>query len=198
MKKKKGKLVQPVEKKPQVNLDSINEMLRNSFGAIKMDMLHLKEAQEEQIRDIALMKKELKEFKQGCATKDDLQKMRSMISAFEINQKALTSKLKELDKYSHEIVVAVNERIKELNTEFDKILKIKDNLQFKLKTFDRLEDDFKDFKKTKVDKTQLKKVIEDTNKELDKMEDGLVSKKDLLKLAKRVEKLEAQAKAKKK
>ena len=176
------------EQKPAVDLNSINTMLKNSFGAIKIDMLHLKEAQEEQLRDMGHLKKDLKDFKQTCATKDNLKRLKENVTALEAKQKLSDEKIIKLENYSGDIVLAVNERIKELNKEFDNILKIKDDLMFKLKTFDRLEDDFRDFKKTKSDKTQLQRALDDVSAEFDKIEEKLATKKDLLKLVKRVEK----------
>ncbi|MBU0460991.1 MAG: hypothetical protein KJ574_00230 [Nanoarchaeota archaeon] len=179
----------PSQKK-EMDLNSINLMLKNSFGAIKIDMIHLKEAQEEQLRDMASLKKELKEFKSGCATKEDIKRLKDGIDFLEENEKALGERIDKVHQYATEVVEAVNERIQELNGEFKKILTIRDELIFKLKSFDKLEDDFKEFRKTTVTKTQLQQVIADMNGEFDKQEQDLASKRDLLKLAKRVEKLE--------
>lgn len=186
---KRKPIPKKVSAKPEMDINSINTMLKNSFSAIKLDMIHLKEVQEAQLRDTGSLKNELKSFKQTCATKDDVKKLKDKMSSLETRQSVQSEKIKELENYSDDIISAVNGRIKELNDEFKKILQVKADLNSKMAKFAELEKSLKEIKKSSIDKKQLKKVVEDINTSFDDMEAELASKKELLKLAKRVDKL---------
>jgi predicted nucleic acid-binding Zn-ribbon protein len=170
--------------KKQPDLSSIDLMLKNSFSAIKLDMLQLKEAQDIQLNDVGGLKQDLNDFKNSCFSKEEYKRLREHISTIESNQRTISGKFKDLEKYAEEIVDAVNKRIKALNKEFDKIVDIKQKLNSKLKEVDILSTEIKILKKNTIDKKKMKLILDDVNDQFDRIEKS--TKKDFAKLSKKI------------
>ncbi|MFQ5474411.1 MAG: hypothetical protein ACE5DM_01115 [Candidatus Nanoarchaeia archaeon] len=172
------------------DLNSINRMLKNSFRAIKVDMIHLKDVQEEQLKEMGALKKDIKENRHGQASKDDLAKLKDHVAGMEAKQKVLLGKLEDVQKHSDEVIQAVNDRIRDINKEFEKILKLKEELKEKVQRIDQFDDDVRSLRKHMVTRTYLQTVVNDINSEFDRIDDRNARKTDMLKLAKKVESLQ--------
>ena len=179
-----------VQAKKQVDLSTIESTLKNSFSAIKLDISYLKDIQDKQSKSFSTLKDDLKQFKRDCATQDDVKILDDRLKAFELRHQKLEARMEEVREFSEDVVEAVNERIRDLNSQFEKIIDARDSLLRKLKRFDALESKFDAFEKQAISKDNVKRLIKDIQTEFSAFEKKMATKKELEKMKAKLSRIE--------
>ena len=182
-------MISKQSKKP-VDLTTIQTTLKNSFSAIKLDITYLKDVQDKFSKSFSTLKEDIKQFKKESATLDDLKIIDDRFKAIEARQENMTARMDEVSEFSEQVVEAVNERIRELNTQFEKIIDVRDTLMRKLKRFDALDSKFEAFEKQAISKEQVKALIKDIQGEFKSFEKKLATQKEMEKVKAKLSRIE--------
>jgi len=178
-------------------LKRIKVMLRGSFGAIKQDMLSLKHNQELQINGTHSLKEELGQMKDTFVHKIELKK--ELIDFDRNHVQHLEKEVEALRSINQQLVQTLNTRIRELNKQFSDIDHMRKELAGKVKLVNSFEnslrllnkdmnDNMKTLTKEMVSESQVAKLIEDFNDELDHIKANTVSQKEFDKKIAKIEK----------
>ena len=140
------------------NFKELDDVLRNSFTAIKKDMLQLQEVQHQQLLKLNETRQSISGSTADFITVDKFNVIKIKIGELNENMK----KLWELDKKLIEVDAKAMPE-----ADFDKQASEWEN------EFEKVRQDIKEIRSTSIDEDQLNKLVQDLNEEFDSMKEHL-------------------------
>ncbi|MBW2999637.1 hypothetical protein KY339_03100 [Candidatus Woesearchaeota archaeon] len=169
-------------------LTELNEMLSNSFSAIRRDMEGIRRFQKEQLKNQQELGKEIKNLELTFVKKEDFKESLKRIE--EVSLGRIKKELEETRKRNDDLVKLLNTRINDINVQFKKNIEIKDeisqikkDLLSKFKDVDdlfnvvrQLDRELVNLDKRSTEKKEFNAFVKDTNKRIVKIKDENMTK----------------------